>query len=402
VLLAACTKTNEAGGATTQPPAKAGEGGGSGTVPAGNAKAQAGQPGGGGSGGRPQQALVLGPNDVMAVKTGLLEESILISGDLKPIEEVSVRARIEGDIVGVFAREGDRVARGALLARFESTVQEGDRASALADREAARADVANAQWNAEQSAELYKAGAIPERDVRTAQQTLNAATARLAATEARLNSSLQATADTRIVAPTNGVVSTRTVENGEHVTRGATLFTVVRNDVLELQASVPARQAGELQVGQPVRFVVDGRNMEGKVARVAPTINPANRSITVYVQVPNRDGSIKGNSFATGRIIGRTLRDVMLVPNAAIRQAVRAGDKPFVYRLDGDVIAMQPVSIGVVDESIAMTQILEGLRVGDRIIVGNVGALGAGTRIHVVTDENARDTSGQGPAALKR
>jgi membrane fusion protein, multidrug efflux system len=395
VLLAACNKTNEADGATTNP-AAAGTAGDS-----AGAKGPGGQPGGG-PGNRMASALVLGPNDVMEVKTGKIEEAILVSGDLKPIEEVAVRARVEGDIVGVFAREGDRVARGAQLARFESTVQEGDRASALADREAAKADVANAQWNADQSAELYKAGAIPERDVRTAQQTLSAAKARLAATEARLSAAEQSAADTRILAPTNGVVSTRTVENGEHVTRGATLFTVVRNDILELQASVPARQAGDLKAGQPVRFSADGRQLEGKVARVAPTINLANRSITVYVQVPNRDGRITGNSFATGRIIGRTLTDVLLVPNSAIRQAVSAGDKPFVYRLEGDLVTMQPVSLGVVDQSVAMTQIVEGLSAGDRIIVGNVGALGAGMRVRVVTDEHARDPQGAAPAALTR
>lgn len=372
LTLAGCNKTGEAdaapkaGGA-----AKGGPGGGA--------------PGGPGGRGGPQ-AIVLGPNDVAEVKPSTIESSIMISGDLKPIEEIPVRARVEGDVVQVLVREGDRVGTGQLMARFENAVQEGERASATADRESARADVSNAQWNADQSEELFKAGAIPERDLRAAQQALTAAQARLAAAEARLRASSQLAQDTRIVAPTTGVVATRTVDVGERVTRGATLFTVVRNDVLELEAAVPARQANDLAVGQPVRFATAGLRMEGKIARIAPTINAANRSITVYIQVPNRDGAIKGNSFATGRIIGAQLANTLAIPTSAVRQSAR-GDASFVYRIEGGKVQQADVELGVVDETVNMTQVLSGLAAGDQIIVGNLGALGRGMEVRVVDNE---------------
>ncbi len=355
--------------------------------PGADAKGGATKGGPGGPGGRGgPQAMVLGPTDVAEVTTTTIESSILISGDLKPIEEIAVRSRVEGDVVKVFAREGDRVGNGQVLAQFENAVQEGERASAAADVESAKADVSNAQWNAEQSAELYKAGAIPERDVRTAQQTLAAATARLAAAEARLKGSQRNALDTRILAPTTGVVSTRTVDAGEHVVRGATLFTVVRNDVLELEAAVPSRQANELKVGQVVRFASSGRDLEGRIARIAPTINPANRSITVYIQVPNRDGAIKGNSFATGRIIGQAVPNTIAIPTAAVRQSAK-GDAPFVYRIEGGKVQIAEVELGIVDETINQTQILKGLNKGDEIIVGNIGALGRGMEVRVVSNE---------------
>ena len=97
---------------------------------------------------------------------------------------------------------------------------------------------------------------------------------------------------------------------------GATLFTLVRNDQLELAASVPARQANAIVPGQAVRFVADGQALEGRVARVSPTINTASRSIAVYLQVANPGGRLKGNTFATGRIIGRTIADALVVPAA--------------------------------------------------------------------------------------
>lgn len=386
--LGACKKTGEAATAGAAGDAKGAAAPGATAAP------------GAGARGAPS-AMVLGPGDVAEVKPGTIEASILISGDLKPIEEIAVRSRVEGDVVQVLAREGDRVTTGQLMARFESSVQEGERASALADRESAKADVANAQWNADQSEELFKAGAIAERDLRTAQQTLAAARARLAAAEARLKASAQTAQDTRVLAPTTGIIADRTVEPGEHVSRGATLFTVVRNDVLELEAAVPARQAGELAVGQVVRFASSGLQMEGKVARISPTINPANRSITVYMQVPNRNGAIKGNAFATGRIVGQSIRNALLVPTAAVRQSARSGDKPFVYRIEGGKVQHAEVELGIVDETINMTQVLGGLAVGDQIIVGNVGALGRGMSVRVMSSETqpGRPAGGAGESA---
>lgn len=384
VLVVVACKREETSGA---PPA--GGGGGGAPAGAGQGKGGGGGPGGPGGPGGGRAPTVLGPADVLEVASGSIEAVLLISGDLKPIEEIAVRSRMEGDVTAVLAREGDRVTRGQVLVRFENAVQEGDRASAQAEVESSKADVANAQWNAEQSAELFKAGAIPERDLRTAQQTLAASQSRLAAAEARLRGVSQVLEDTRLGAPTTGVVSTRAVEPGEHVTRGATLMTVVRNDVLELEAAVPSRQAAELRAGQAVKFTANGRQLEGKVARISPTINPANRTLTVYLQVPNPRGEMRGNTFATGRVVTRRVDNAIVIPAAALRQSA-AGGQSFVYRIVDDKVDVAQVELGVSDEQAATAQVLSGLAVGDRIIVGNLGALGRGMPVRVVSAEQGR------------
>lgn len=337
----------------------------------------------GAAGARRTNSIILAASDVKTVDRGTIEAGVSISGDLKAIEEAVVRARLEGDLVGVYVREGDRVTSGQLLAKFEDSEQESNHTSAIADRESAQSDLETAKWNAEQADQLFKAGAIAERDLRTAQQTFAASRARLAAAEARVRATMSLLSDTRAVAPTTGVVARRGVENGEHVARGAEMFTVVRSDLLELGAAVPARQAGEIKVGQRVHFAAGGRDFEGRVARISPTIDPTNRSITVYMQVPNVGGVLKANSFSTGRIVSRTVDGAIVIPNAAIRQA-QGNDKPFVYRLDAtDALERAPVSVGIVDESQAIAEIVEGLKPGDRIIVGNVGTLGAGMKVTI-------------------
>lgn len=383
-VIAAVVGCGQSGQAATNAVADSGRG------DSGAASADKGDPKGdtkgGPGGGRGAMPLVLGPSDVADVKRGTIEEATAIQGDLKPLEEVDVRARIEGNLDAVNVREGDHVRRGQVLARFESQIQEAARKSAEAAVASARADSTNAQWNADQSAELFKAGAIPERDLRTAQQDLVASQARLAAAQSQLDAASRDAQDTRVVAPTTGVVEVRSVEPGEHVARGASLFTVVRNDVLELAASVPARYAGDVAPAMPVRFNAGGRDLVGKVARVSPTINPANRSITVYLQLPNPGGALKGNTFATGRIVSRTVKDAIIVPTAAIRYA-QTQQEPFVYRLVNDVVEYAPVKVGIVDEVGGIVQVTDGLAAGDRIIVGNVGAIGRGVKVSIVSTE---------------
>jgi RND family efflux transporter MFP subunit len=333
--------------------------------------------------GGPGASITLAASDIGIVRRSLLEETTPITGDLRPIETIQVRARVEGDVVAVLVREGQRVSQGDLLARFDSSEQESAQRSAEARVAAARAELATAEWNAEQSAELFRAGAIAERDHRAAQNAVTAARASVAAGDAALRAATMLVSDTRVVAPTTGTVELRSVEAGEHVARGAPLFTVVRGDVLELTASVAARRATDLMTGQPVRFVAEGRTFEGRVARVSPTIDPATRSLTVYVQVPNPGGRLKGGTFATGRVVGRTIPDALVVPTSALRQQADGGGV-FVYKLDGTTIAQVDVSLGVIDEATGVAQVLAGLAEGDKVIVGNVGTLGRGMQVQVI------------------
>jgi membrane fusion protein, multidrug efflux system len=337
--------------------------------------------------GRTTPSITLAAGDVATVRRASIEEGIAVTGDLRPIESVDVRARLEGDLVGVYVREGERVRSGQVLARFEASEQESGFASAEADRVAAQSELATAQWNLEQTTELFRAGAVSERDFKAAEQGVAAAKARLAAAQSRVRATGSLVRDTRVLAPTAGIVARRSVESGEHVARGASLFTVVRSDVLELAAAVPARQANAVQVGQTVHFMADGRVFDGRVARVSPTVDPATRSVTVYVQVPNTSNALKGGTFATGRVVSRTVAGALVVPSSAVRQSPEDG-RSFVYRIASNrSLDVASVQLGIVDERTGVAEVLQGLTEGDRVIVGNVGTLGRGMQVIVAGEE---------------
>jgi len=376
------------------------------------AGAKGGQPAGAGSGGGGQRrtaSVVLGAADVAKVVRGSIESGIPIAGDLRPIETLSLKSRLEGNVEQVYVREGDRVAAGAPLARFEAIDFESALRSAEADAVSMKTAAITAQWNWDQSKDLFKVGAIAERDLRATEQAAVAAKAQQAAADSRLRTAQSQVRDTRIVAPAGGTIQFRRVQGGEHVLRGAELFTLVRSELLELTASLPARNANDVKPGQAVRFLADGKTFTGKVARVSPTIDPASRSITAYVQIPNPRGELKGNTFSSGQIIAKTLDGVLVVPQPAVRTG--QDGKAFVYRITGGELEQAPVTIGVVDEARSLVEVKDGLQVGDQVVVGNVGTLGRGMKAQIIGNErggarggDARggDARGTAPAAGAR
>src|SRR5689334_25392035 len=108
--------------------------------------------------------------------------------------------------------------------------------------------------------------------------------------------------------PIAGFVSERVIEEGESVSMGDELFTVVRSDVLELSGSVPVDAASQIRAGQGVVFTLSafpGREFKGTVARIEPVADPETRQVGVYLRLPNPGGVI-GGQFATGRVLGQT------------------------------------------------------------------------------------------------
>lgn len=343
--------------------------------------------------GRGGQSITLAPTDIDTVVTTSIADGVPVTGTLRPIESIDIRARLEGDVSNVIVREGQYVHAGALLASFEAIEMQSAAQSAVADRSSAQTDMQTAVWNLEQTQELFKAGAVPERDVRAAQQSVSSARARLAAAESRLRTAANTSRDTRVIAPASGTIEKRFVERGEHLSRGAQMFTLVRNDVLELAAAVPEKRASVIRSGQPVEFNANGMNFTGHVARVSSTIDPASRAVTVYVQVPNGTGALKGGTFATGTVVARRIANAVVIPSAAVKQGSEG--KTLVYRIVDKKLEEAVVTLGVQDDRANVVEVTKGLAPGDVIIVGNAGTLGKGMRVEIIVP-GAKGRAGAG------
>jgi multidrug efflux pump subunit AcrA (membrane-fusion protein) len=85
-------------------------------------------------------------------------------------------------------------------------------------------------------------------------------------------------------------------------------------------------------------------------------------------------------------VVSRTLTNVLAVPSSALRQSPEDG-KPYVYRIDGSTLNVAPVQIGASDDRRGLVQVTDGLQAGDRVVVGNVGALGRGMQVTIAGQE---------------
>src|SRR5215210_7373826 len=152
--------------------------------------------GAGKAGGRGPQTLTLAETDVTIARRSAMVDGVQVTGNLRPIETVDVRARLEGVLQGVYVREGDYVRVGQLLARFESSGQESNLQSAAAERASAEGELATAEWRLTQSDQLFKQGAIAEEELRSSRAAVGSARARLAAANSRVRMSSLNTRDT--------------------------------------------------------------------------------------------------------------------------------------------------------------------------------------------------------------
>ncbi len=332
--------------------------------------------------GKEAEAVVVGPENVHLVAAEEIRTGPALSGTLRAEREASVRAEVGGSVLALSADKGQRVSRGAALARIEDLSLRDGVLSAQSAVRAATQQLDVARRNAERSARLAAAGAIADRDVEATRVAVANAQGQLADARARLSQARQQLSKTTVRSPIAGVVSERPVSAGDVVQPGAALFTIVDPRSMRLEASVPAPQLGQVRVGAPVRFTVagyPGRVFTGTVQRINPAADPATRQVPVVVSIPNDEGALVAGLFAEGRVEADA-RQGISVPASAVDER---GVQPTVLRLRGGVAERVPVGLGAHDAETDRVEIATGLAPGDTVLIGAAIGTTPGTSVQV-------------------
>jgi RND family efflux transporter MFP subunit len=343
---------------------------------------------GGGPGEEPASAdppVVVGPEDYVVVARGTVAAGPRVAGTLEAAERAVLRAETSGNVEQVSVEIGQPVAKGDLLLRIEGTVARDTLASATTGLEAARRDVEVAERELARSKRLVEAGALAEHDRELAEAQLLAARARLAEGETRVASGRDLVDATAVRAPIAGVVSERAVGAGDVVSPGSPLVTIVEPSSLRLEGSVPADAVGQLAVGTPVHFEVQGhpgRVFTGEVARVAPAVDPATRQIPVLVSIPNPEGALVAGLFAEGRVATEA-QEGPVVPTDALVTGGGDGAGVSVVRVRDGKAERVAVEIGVRDDEAERVEIRTGIDAGDTVLVGAARAVEPGRAVEV-------------------
>jgi RND family efflux transporter MFP subunit len=331
-------------------------------------------------------------NDLTIVEPGALERVLPLTGSLAPLNEATVKAKVPGELLAVTVREGESVRQGQVLARIDPTEVQARVAAREADVAAARAQLVWAEKNRVQQKAMLEKSFISQSAFDNIQSNYDVAVAKLLAAEAELVVARKSRGDAVLVAPFSGIVSQRHAQPGERVALDAKVVSLVDLSRLQLEAAVPPAAIGQVKVGQPMSFRVEGfgeREFAGRIERINPAATAGSRSINVYAVIDNRAGLLRGGMFAQGALTLSRMDSALTVPATAVREEI---GQTFVYAIDGGMVKRKNVKVGEPDAA-GRVQVLDGLSAGERIVRVNLGSLrdGLGARL-----------SGPSPAATAK
>jgi len=324
-------------------------------------------------------AVQVGAENVVSVATGTVIVGPILSGELGPAREATVRAELGGAIVEVAVEEAQAVRSGALLARIETRTLEEARLSAASALRSAENQLAVARREAERTERLVEAGALAARELDVARSTVASSEAVVADASSRLASAERTLRDTVINAPITGIVSVRAVHAGDVVSPGTELFRIIDPSSMRLEASVPAEDLAVLRVGATVEFRVRGydRPFLGRVERIAPQADTATRQVPIYVSIPNVGGRLVAGLFAEGRVVSSSATG-LVVPTNAVNTT---GKEPWVLRVSNGRTERVPVALGLRDPRNEQVQVASGLSEGDTLLRGAAQGITPGTPV---------------------
>ncbi|MBA3521130.1 MAG: efflux RND transporter periplasmic adaptor subunit [Gemmatimonadales bacterium] len=332
--------------------------------------------------------VTVGPENVTVAVLTDLRSGPAVSGALEAERAATVRAEVSGPVVRTLAEAGQRVKRGALLARLDDTAVRDAYLSARSAVRSAEAALELAKRNAGRSERLASAGAVAERDLEASRYQATNAEGALADARARLALAQEQLQNTEVRAPLDGIVSERQADAGDVVQPGDALFTVVDPTSLRLAANVPVDAIGSLEVGTPVEFTVSGfdRRFSGRIQRINPVLDPATRQVRIYVSVPNREQTLVSGLFAEGRV-ATDIKRAVAVPVGAIDTR---GTRPTVHQVKAGKVVASAVQVGVRDEVTDMVEVQSGVAEGDTLLLGSAQGVTPGTPVRVLQEGAGR------------
>ena len=329
------------------------------------------------------------PKPALTVTTALpvqarLPITLAANGNIVAWQEAIIGSESSGlRLTEVRVNVGDSVHARQVLATFSAEGVDADVAQANANLSESLAHAAEASANAARARTLQSTGALSAQQINqyfTAEQT---ARSRVVASRAMLTAQKLRLRHTRLLAPDDGIISTRTATVGAVVSSGTELFRMIRQGRLEWRAEVTATELGRLRPGTVARVkVANGTQITGRVRMIAPTVDPLTRAALVYVDLPRaqrKDAPAKAGMFAEGEFeMGTSL--ALTVPQQAV--VIHDGFN-YVFRLNADHRVSQ-IKIRTGRRLGDQVEVLEGIAPNAVIVVNGAGFLNDGDLVKSV------------------
>jgi HlyD family secretion protein len=340
------------------------------------------------------------PRRTVSLVTPKLEmwpDPMAATGNIMPWQETRVGTEIGGlRLISVLVNAGDVVKKGQVLARLNPAPVEAEFDAASAQLMEAQAALAQAEATLERGRRLAPSGGVSQQELtlyETQKQTtaarVNAARAQVKTQQLRLDSAT-------LVAPDDGVISSRSAVEGAIVQAGSELFRLIRQGRLEWRAEVKGEMLLKLRVGQQVTVRSPlGPEVEGHIRQVSPTVDLNTRNGLVYVDLP-LDTNLKAGLNVSGTL-ALSKRKALVLPAAAVLHEGGAA-RVFTVNADSKVEAVD-VQIGRAQDE--HEEITSGLDAHTQVIARDLGSLRSGEQVDLASHE-AGQKAAPAPAGRKK
>src|SRR5262245_8540649 len=262
------------------------------------------------------------------IERGNLEATVSATGALSAVTTVQVGTQVSGKVVAIHADFNDRVKKGQLIAQIDPVLLQQAVRDSQAGLERNQAQLEQTRREYERNKLLFERKVLTEIDFNTAKYNYDVAQANVKSAQVDLERAKQNLAYTDIFAPIDGIVVQRSVDVGQTVAASlqAPQLFLIANDLAQMQilAAVDESDIGAIHEGQSARFTVQAYPNETftgavKQVRLQSTTTENVVSYTVVVSVDNAKLKLLPGMTATIDFMTGSVKDVLLVPNAAVR-----------------------------------------------------------------------------------
>jgi len=335
------------------------------------------------------------PVAVSTIKLGTVKQSLRYSGDIHAEYEVKVFSKIPDRIEELYVDEGDAVKKGQTIAKIIATTIEQGVKQAEAALVAARAQEANLRVEFERAQRLFKESAMSKQQYDAIQTQFEAAQAQREQAEAGLASAKSQLNDATLVAPINGIIGKRYYENGDMVSPGSPVVSIVQMDRVKVTFDATEEDLGKLSTGQDARIQVRSyteKRFTGMVNKISPVLDPQTRMAEIEVLIDNHDKLLKPGMYAEVEVTTGTLENVMVVPRFASIESTT------MERIDGEDQVIKNFYVFTISHGQAKQKKLDVRYINHKTIAVN-GGIAVGDTMVITGQNNLRD--GMGVSIIK-
>jgi RND family efflux transporter MFP subunit len=308
-----------------------------------------------------------------------LARTVTVNGSIFAWQDVIIASEVGGyRVAEVNVDVGDHVKRGQTLVELSTALLDADVATKRAILKQREAELVNAEASLERGKSLSNMNLLSQADLDKLNSDALARRAAVESARADLDASSLRLKFTRVTAPDDGVITSRTVTVGQIAQAGGEMLRLLRNNRIEWRGEIPEARITELKPGQSATITTaDGKAVKGTIRVVAPTITSTNRTGLVYVDLPP-DERLRPGMFARGEIeLGRA--PAFTVP---LESVVSSDGYSYVFVLkDGDTVERRRVEPGAVRTD--HIEVVDGIAAGEMIVGKGAGFLKDGDLVNV-------------------